>query len=399
MALLETFQDPFDQTSLRSAKWSSFTAGSATFTYASTGAQVNYPASSTASTDGDLTSKATYDMTSSHAYLQVLSVPSSGTHADATLGIWNGSSDANSVIMFYEAGTLYASKILAGVQTNLASIAYNATTMAYWRIRESGGTTYWDYSSDGITYTNLTSASNPIAVTAVTVNIGGTCFQNETSPGTFKWNNFNTIPFSSSKTQTAIAHISNNYTKTQTGTAHIIAGVSKTQPAKSRIQMTVTNTQPAIARIATKLTKTQSAKASIIVTSTLSTDYYHISFVNILNAFQTAVARIVQPLSKTQTAIARISQNYTKTQTGISHISNIGTKTQPAVASLIVRRSFTQSATAQVYVQPNYNPHKLVIDGQLQNATETSSTPSQVLDSSVPNNNLSSSVNSDTITS
>ena len=44
--------------------------------------------------------------------------------------------------------------------------------MKYLRIRESGGNTYWDYSANGIGWTNLTSASNPITVTALYVQWG-----------------------------------------------------------------------------------------------------------------------------------------------------------------------------------------------------------------------------------
>lgn len=39
------------------------------------------------------------------------------------------------------------------------------------RIRESGGSIYWDYSPDGINWTNATSMSNPFAVTGLYANI------------------------------------------------------------------------------------------------------------------------------------------------------------------------------------------------------------------------------------
>lgn len=52
---------------------------------------------------------------------------------------------------------------------------YNASTMAYWRIREASGTAYFDYSADGATWTNFDSYVHTLGeeLTEVGVELGG----------------------------------------------------------------------------------------------------------------------------------------------------------------------------------------------------------------------------------
>ena len=56
------------------------------------------------------------------------------------------------------------------------------------RIRESGGITYWDYSADGVTWTNATSMSNPFSMTGLYVNIYGA-----SGGGSTAWANVNYV--------------------------------------------------------------------------------------------------------------------------------------------------------------------------------------------------------------
>lgn len=193
MAATSALVDSFKATSINAVLWSQFTSGSATMSYTATGAIVNFPASSTASTDGDITSQTSYDLTGSYAFAEIITVPSAATLADASFTLMNGN---NRLQWQYEAGTLYAQKIVAGVQTNIFSVAFNASTHAFWRIREASGITYWDTGSGtvgNVTWTNRFSVANPIAVTALSTNISGICFRAESNPGTFSWRNFNVL--------------------------------------------------------------------------------------------------------------------------------------------------------------------------------------------------------------
>lgn len=55
----------------------------------------------------------------------------------------------------------------AGGSVTWAQVSYSLTTHKYIRIREDGGKIYWDYSANGTSWTNLTSATPPEAVTSV----------------------------------------------------------------------------------------------------------------------------------------------------------------------------------------------------------------------------------------
>lgn len=83
-------------------------------------------------------------------------------------------------------GNLAAYKKVSGSSTNLKSVAYNATNHKYLRIRESSGTTYWDTSADGITWTNFHSVANPITMTSLFVRCSVGTWQTEASVTTMK---------------------------------------------------------------------------------------------------------------------------------------------------------------------------------------------------------------------
>jgi hypothetical protein len=190
-AALSTYSDAFDQNSL-GASWTQTTAGSATMSYSVAGAVCTFPASSTSATIGRVLSKSAYTLIGSSGYLGVLTTPLVTTSAD---GEFRLSLDANNWVRWVEeAGTLYAQYMIAGSRTTATSFAYNSTTHKFWRMNESGGTVFWDTSSDGSSWTNQGSVANPITLTALQVYIAGSCFQNEISPGTYTWNDFNTIP-------------------------------------------------------------------------------------------------------------------------------------------------------------------------------------------------------------
>lgn len=190
MALLSALKDSFVAPVLNTGNWTQFTGGSATMSYGN-GASTIYPATTSSSTDGDLSSVGTFDMTSSGAFLNVTSVPgTTGANSDASFRIKKATTDYLQIQV--ENGTIFAQKVVASAQTNIASTTYNPITHAWWQMRESGGTTFWEVSSDGLSWLNLcTPQSNPITVTAMTVLIAGTSFGVDTSPRPFTFRYFN----------------------------------------------------------------------------------------------------------------------------------------------------------------------------------------------------------------
>jgi hypothetical protein len=191
MALLQTLYDNFNDNSLN-AQWSEFEGGSATVNETNRRLEINYPASSTSSTDGDIASNSSFDLTGSYGFVQVSEVPSSATSANAELRIYTDSS--NWFRWIYEGGTLFAQRRKAGASATITSFTYSATTHKFWRIRESAGVIYYDTSADGLTWTNQGTYTHGMTITAMHVLIAGTCFQNETNPGRFIVDNFNVIP-------------------------------------------------------------------------------------------------------------------------------------------------------------------------------------------------------------
>lgn len=139
-------------------------------------------------------SVATYDLTGSSAFVQVVDP---GNVAESGLSSWEAyplvlAKDAsNALTWLIGYSTIFAIKKVAGVATNLVTAAWDASVYKWVRTRESSGTVYFDYSTDGITWTNFTSLANPFTITAVTAEISVGTWQAEAVTSTMKVDNFN----------------------------------------------------------------------------------------------------------------------------------------------------------------------------------------------------------------
>jgi hypothetical protein len=132
-----------------------------------------------------------FDLTGDNTYLQIQQMVNTATHAQAYFKLFIDSN--NSVQWLQENGTIYAQKTVAGVTTSLGSNTYDLNTYRWLRIREASGTTYFEYSGDGRTWSLFISVTNPIAVTGLFVEFGAGTYQIEVNPGTFIVDNFNTL--------------------------------------------------------------------------------------------------------------------------------------------------------------------------------------------------------------
>lgn len=159
MAKISTISDNFDDGSI-AAIWTPNAWGG---TVSETGGVIRItPTNNSADKGAEIATATTYDLTASAVSVKAVTM-ANGT-VDTSFGVYV---DANNYIdLFVESGTLYARKTVAGTSTNIATVAFSASTR-YWRLRESGGTTYWEYSADGLSWTTLTSQANPITLTAV----------------------------------------------------------------------------------------------------------------------------------------------------------------------------------------------------------------------------------------
>lgn len=157
-ALASTLTDNFDDNSLDTAKWTNDQFYSSVQTAGGTATEQNgrleiAPAVSSNRVTGYV-SVNKYSLIGSSIYTKV--TLASGANygalneiADLTAGPNN---DNYYAVQLYQTD-LVLKQLLAGVQTNSTTLTYVAATHAWWRLRESGGTVYFD--------TAPSSASNP----------------------------------------------------------------------------------------------------------------------------------------------------------------------------------------------------------------------------------------------
>lgn len=189
MPAIAYLRDDFADASIAAA-WAASTAGSATA--AETGGQARFtlPSSTAGTHDARFTSTALYDLTGDSCFINIDTMVATGVAAIAyfTLAI-----DINNYLTWTQtSGTLKAQTSVGGVLTDRYSVAWNASTYKYLRIRESGGNVLFDSSSNGTSWTNRASVAAPIAVTALSVRVGVQC-GNIASPGSLRIEEFNTI--------------------------------------------------------------------------------------------------------------------------------------------------------------------------------------------------------------
>lgn len=135
-------------------------------------------------------SAVTYDFTSSYIMVQLVQAPNVGNGtSSACLNIQVSSGNAEQILV--EGSSLIFRETVSGSNSD-TSVTYSATTHAWLRIRESGGTVYWDTSADAINWTNRRSKAIGIASpTSATVNFIAGYYGTEPSPGTAIFDNFN----------------------------------------------------------------------------------------------------------------------------------------------------------------------------------------------------------------
>jgi hypothetical protein len=185
--------DTFGGTSVDTTKWT-VTQNLATVTEASGSLNIT-PNANTGSAWGYVASVGTYTLVGSSAAVQAVSVVSSGGNVDNQFSLLLDGS--NYVQWLYQQGTLYGISIVGGVRTNVAVLTYDSVAHAWWRIRESAGTTYWETTADGSAWTQrgtATTASlfplNSIKVTFYVETFGAGL----ASPGQARYANLNTPP-------------------------------------------------------------------------------------------------------------------------------------------------------------------------------------------------------------
>lgn len=134
-----------------------------------------------------------YDLTDSSILVEVTEMvaltPSIGAYFKAE------TADDDAVEISQWGGTLSFVYWLNGSMKNVvASVTWDPVAHRWWRIREAGGTIYWDTSPDGMAWMNRASETVPFAVTAPHIVIGAGTNSPYSTPGQVRYDNYNRAP-------------------------------------------------------------------------------------------------------------------------------------------------------------------------------------------------------------
>jgi hypothetical protein len=155
---------------------------------------VTLPAS-TAAYSG-IASAAQYDLTASSVVTQM---PNAGNQSLASLEAYPmqllaAGSGSNTLSWFAHNGVIAPFCKLAGTNTFGPNVSYVPATHQWFRIRESGGTIYWDTSPDAQGWTNQWSAAAPFSVTSVQVQLQAGTYASEATASAVVLGNVNALP-------------------------------------------------------------------------------------------------------------------------------------------------------------------------------------------------------------
>lgn len=184
-------RDNFTPVATAAPTWEAVVTGSATLVQ--TGGQMvaTLPNATAGSHLAYLQSQGTYDLTGDGTYINIAQMVATGVVASASFDLVL---DSSNLIQWRQlSNAITARKTVAGVDTQLFTATWSATTYKYLRIRESGGAIFFDSSTNGTSWTNRASIVGlPFAVTSLFVQFGASC-GNVASPGALKVEDINLI--------------------------------------------------------------------------------------------------------------------------------------------------------------------------------------------------------------
>lgn len=182
-ALIGTLTDNFDDNSIDGAEWT-LGENSAYIEEVNNELEISTVASTESYTE--IFSSDNYNLTGSQATIKIIDVGSLASWYCFDFAIvrsdWGGS-----VSWRITPGTSVIST------SHGASTTYVAATHRYLKIREAGGTTYWDYSANGLNWTNFDSVANPFVVTSIFPWFS-VSFDSQVGTTTVKVDDFNILP-------------------------------------------------------------------------------------------------------------------------------------------------------------------------------------------------------------
>lgn len=189
MASISTLIDPLDDDSIDATKWSTYTVGTGSIVEANGNLEATV---STAGDEAQISSVNSYDLTGSQATIKIIDAV--GASSDFYPGFRIQIDDNNRVRWEVSYGYIKVFVRVAGSETRPWLTEYDADIYRYLKIRELSGTTYFDYSANGLDWTNAYSVANPFNVTSIKARI--TNSSDASATYTAKWKYFNVLPSS-----------------------------------------------------------------------------------------------------------------------------------------------------------------------------------------------------------
>jgi hypothetical protein len=197
-AAITSISDNFNDNSISTTLWNTYTASSGSIS--ETGGQIAITlAASTSGSWAGLHSKAMYDLTGRRTLVKIPQGTSGGnTWFDLTLSVEQLPIVDNffSIGINYGTNELEALYTLGGTNYIISTTAYSSTTHTWVALRESGGTIYFEYSSDGKNWTTFTTHAvwTEIPVTNLYVVLDDYEFNGSSTPGTHYFDSYNISP-------------------------------------------------------------------------------------------------------------------------------------------------------------------------------------------------------------
>jgi hypothetical protein len=187
-AKMETFSDDFNDNSLNAAKWTQWTNGDVS----ETSQTLQIASNTSASVYKGMQSVIYSTLVSSYAHVEV---PHAVTGLTSTNTLFQLAVDTQHTLTLYSNGTSLAAEYqINGTYTTPATTPYDPVAHRWWRIRESGGTIYYEYSSNANGWSVLASVAAPFAVTNMMVLMFVGSESVNTSTDTAVYDNFNVLP-------------------------------------------------------------------------------------------------------------------------------------------------------------------------------------------------------------
>lgn len=180
------FSDLWDDGTI-GADWASYGTGTG-WSATETGGVLACAGGSVTGQAGASTYLTTYSLVGSEIQARLVSNGYGVAQAIAYLAFRDDSS--NAVEIRVKAGNLIAYKKVAGVETDVATVTYNANVHRFLRIRHDGTSLFWDYSTDGTSWTQLATATAPITITSGSLDLGVIATSPSGAVGTVTWDNF-----------------------------------------------------------------------------------------------------------------------------------------------------------------------------------------------------------------